>query len=435
MNKLEIGWFKNGIIALAIAGLYAIILVLLRTPSLAFLLDKDPQIFKCALVIHVNLSILVWLLSIVATIWSRYVKVIYLGTIYRNIALLGTICISISPILGQTNAIMNNYIPMLDNIIFVIGISLFGTALLIFACNVTIILCFHYKQYKNDLYHFTALSSSIMFILIWICFALSYFELSKITQLMPLNIELYYELLYLSGGHLLQFLFCQIAILIWTILFAHFLGRSLRCYKVCFYLLILNFIFCIMGLSGHFLYQITSVEFKEFYTLHMKYIGSVIPTLSLMIIICDCLKRKINISASYIKASIICSCLLFIYGNIIGSLISSANVTVPTHYHGAIVGISVAFIGFVYLSIISDKSPYPAWQIYIVTIGQFLHISGLAISGEYGLLGKTTSHEAEISTKFYIAIMEAGELIAIIGGLMFVYICSKKLYKTIYERI
>nr|CDI30079.1 hypothetical protein RMONA_7225 [Rickettsia monacensis IrR/Munich] len=68
-NSLTISWLKLGILSLGFAGLYSIILVVLRTPQLSSFFP-NPHIFKSALIIHVNLSVLVWLLSVTASVWS-----------------------------------------------------------------------------------------------------------------------------------------------------------------------------------------------------------------------------------------------------------------------------------------------------------------------------------------------------------------------------
>ncbi|MGI4753462.1 MAG: hypothetical protein ACRYE8_07085 [Janthinobacterium lividum] len=69
ITKIQNTWLKLGIISLGFAGLYSVVLVVLRTPQLAsFFLN--PQIFKSALIIHVDLSVLIWLLSITASVWG-----------------------------------------------------------------------------------------------------------------------------------------------------------------------------------------------------------------------------------------------------------------------------------------------------------------------------------------------------------------------------
>ncbi|MFN7452136.1 MAG: hypothetical protein ACK5R5_04440, partial [Alphaproteobacteria bacterium] len=56
-------WLMLGVAALAIAGLFSLILVIARTPQLAGL----KELFSVALVVHVDLSVLVWFLAVMGT--------------------------------------------------------------------------------------------------------------------------------------------------------------------------------------------------------------------------------------------------------------------------------------------------------------------------------------------------------------------------------
>jgi hypothetical protein len=76
------------------------------------------------------------------------------------------------------------------------------------------------------------------------------------------------------------------------------------------------------------------------------------------------------------------------------------------------------------------SSKVAASQIYVITLGQLLHVAGLALAGGYGVLRKTPGSDIPFSAKLYMGMVGGGGLIAIIGGLMFVYICAKNLYQT-----
>jgi hypothetical protein len=69
-----------------------------------------------------------------------------------------------------------------------------------------------------------------------------------------------------------------------------------------------------------------------------------------------------------------------------------------------------------------------SWQIITLTTGQLLHVAGLALAGGYGVLRKTPGADMAMSAKIYMGMVGGGGLIAIIGGLMFVYICVRNLY-------
>jgi hypothetical protein len=124
------------------------------------------------------------------------------------------------------------------------------------------------------------------------------------------------------------------------------------------------------------------------------------------------------------------SVVLFAYGGLLGGMIRWQNVVIPAHYHGSIVGVTLAFMGIAYLylpkfgyrDVASWRMAY--WQPIVYAGGQIMHISGLAWSGGYGVLRKTPGGMADLSSdvKAALGFMGAGGLLAIIGGLMFVVI-------------
>ncbi len=496
-NNLTLAWLKLGIISLGFAGLYSVVLVVLRTPQLASFFP-NPHIFKSALIIHVDLSVLIWLLSITASVWGsetslrgakrrgnlvKHPEIATLLLVARNdafrlypkLAFFATILIAISPIAGH-NPVMNNYIPMLENIIFVLGLSLFGITLLLYAIN--ILYLFDWANWSN-LVNFTILSTIIMYILSWVCFWCSYSDLQNVIQIIPIEIEFYYELLFWSGGHLLQFIYTQIAMFIWIMLFEKLIGKESKFQKFYLFLLYLNFVFSTLIIWGHISYDIIDGNFKEFYTNHMKYLGGIAPVLCVGGIVVESLCHCSVIASDYkergnlrvfaeiassialqfprndniIKSTLLCSITLFLLGGLIAMNISGINVVIPAHYHGSIVGISIACMGYCYLgvkrhceersdeAILSSilrllrrffKSPrndnIMNFTLYLLTFGQILHILGLAFAGGYGVMRKDPNTVMPLSAKLLMGMMGGGGLIAIVGGLMFVFICGKTIF-------
>ena len=464
-NKLAISWLKNGIWALALAGFYSIVLVILRTPQLSQIIS-DKSVFKSSLVIHVNLSVLAWLLSITCIIWSYGSRRLYFSNIFSKLALAGIALMTISPLIGQSNPIMNNYVPILENVWFIIGLSLFGSSILYFSILV-FINSFHDFSLKEEKYTaqilpVVKLTSSLMYIMVWGCFALSYKEVMALSNVFPIEIDYYYELLFWSGGHLLQFIYTQIVMFVWLILAELWIGKRLIYYEVYSSLFIINFILSLFVFYGHLAYQMPEYEFTVFFTKHMQYCGGIAPTLLMAVLIIDIFKfTRIKNHLSFVAIAFMASILVFFAGGLIGVLISGINLSIPAHYHGSIVGISIGFLGFAYIFCFRDSvfatpdqtlskklftfslslkqpiygsnslscySKWPNIQLIIITFGQLLHIAGLALAGGYGILRKNPDGEIALAAKFYMGMLGGGGLIAIIGGLMFVYICAKRLY-------
>ena len=453
-----ISWLKNGVFALAIAGLYSVVLVVLRTPGLGQVFS-DPMVFRTALVIHVNLSVLVWLLAITSAVWS--VSKIKSGfeSAYAKAGFVGMLLMALSPLFPGSEPVMNNYVPMLENLVFIIGLSLFGVVILIF--SVQIVVMSFIKQdafsYGDRIVVITKCTSALLFIGVWVCFILSYFGIDSLTNIVPLEIDYYYEMLFWSGGHLLQFIYTQVMMFALLALAETWKGGRLNYTNVYEMLMALNFVLALFIFIGHFYYDVSDGVFKEFFTLHMIYTGGLTPTIFILALLFELLTARIKNVPPFVSAAFLASSLLFLSGGLIGAIISGVNVTIPAHYHGSIVGISVAFMGLTYLIcfkaeikktlIHSDgligrlydilenwqgnkSGKVVAWQIYVITFGQLLHVAGLALAGGYGVLRKTPGSDIPFSAKMYMGMVGGGGLIAIIGGLMFVYICAKNLYRS-----
>ena len=67
LNNTE-QWLKLGVTALAGSGLFAILLVASRTPGVQEIIPWI-DFFRTALVVHVDLSVLVWFLAFGAVLW------------------------------------------------------------------------------------------------------------------------------------------------------------------------------------------------------------------------------------------------------------------------------------------------------------------------------------------------------------------------------
>jgi heme/copper-type cytochrome/quinol oxidase subunit 1 len=131
-----------------------------------------------------------------------------------------------------------------------------------------------------------------------------------------------------------------------------------------------------------------------------------------------------------LRAALLASMLLFIAGGLIGLTISGNNVKIPAHYHGCIVGVTLALMGLVYrllpqlgYRVVSGRAAVA--QPWVYGIGQLLHIVGLVWSGGYGVQRKVAGAEQVLSRTGEVAgmgLMGLGGLLAIVGGLMFVVV-------------
>ena len=119
--------------------------------------------------------------------------------------------------------------------------------------------------------------------------------------------------------------------------------------------------------------------------------------------------------------------ILFATGGVLGFIISGLDIVIPAHYHGATVGVTIAFMGITYYLLPRlGYGPVPAKMAFLQPLlyggGQLMHIVGLAWTGGYGVQRKTPGLAQGVDKLGEIAgmgLMGFGGLVSIIGGIIF----------------
>jgi heme/copper-type cytochrome/quinol oxidase subunit 1 len=246
-----------------------------------------------------------------------------------------------------------------------------------------------------------------------------------------LEAKAYYELLFWGGGHVLQFTWTLLMLVAWLWL-ADACGA-----RVPLSPRVVTLLFGI-GLASVFVtpiiylaYGVGSIEHHRLLTWLMRFGGGLaIPPIALAVVFALARTRHVATEAKPLRASLAASIALFGAGGVIGFLIDGSNVRIPAHYHGCIVGVTIAMMGLAYLLLpaLGCARPSPGlatWQPYVYGTGQLLHITGLVWSGGYGVQRKVAGSEQVLRTAQEVAgmaLMGIGGLIAIVGGLLFVVV-------------
>ncbi len=435
-------WLLLGVSALAIAGLFSLVLVLARAPGLSSpLLDA---LFHKALVVHVDLSVLVWFLSIACLMWSLLAEgsrqiFPYLEEAALISFALGTLLITLSPLDPKGVALMSNYIPVITSPLFFLGLALLlcGVGLMLLSCGTRSVSAGSTAQDPvqplrgSQELCFAIYSAALIALMAIMAFVWSYRQMPRI-----IDGQQYYDLLFWGGGHVLQFVSVQVAMVAWLLL-AKALKPEFSVYKPHLYILFsigLVASFCVPW--AYVQYHVEDSSHRLFFTDLMILAGGVAPTILALWILPGLITfRHLRFGDKRALYSTLCmSFILFVYGGMLGALIEGQNVVIPAHYHGSIVGVTLAFMGVAYLLLPQFGYREVAgwriafWQPVVYGGGQLLHISGLAWSGGYGVLRKTPGglENVPMNVKAAMGLMGLGGTIAIIGGFMFVVVVIAK---------
>ncbi len=419
-------WLFLGLAALLGSGLFSILLVLARAPFTQALFPWN-DFFRTALVVHVDLSVLVWFVAFGGMLWSlnstsRWLHVGYAALV---LSMAGTVLMLVAPFTGDARPLMSNYIPVLQQPLFLGGLVLFalGTALVVLRAMGAIPRVGMYVDAAGAL-RFGLNTAAVATALALIAFAWSYATLPQILAGKP-----YYELLFWGGGHVLQFTYTLLMLVAWLWL-ASASGLTLTLSPRVALLLFGFGLLAVFAVPPIYLaYDVTSVEHVQLFTWLMRYGGSLAALpLALAVTIAALRGGRMESAAQRpLRAALVASILLFAVGGGIGFLIRGSNVTIPAHYHGSIVGVTLAFMGLTYhlLPRLGYRAPNARWaraQPWAYGGGQFLHVLGLVISGGYGVQRKVAGAEQALNGIERIAgmgLMGLGGLVAILGGLLF----------------
>jgi cytochrome c oxidase subunit 1 len=430
---LALGWLWLCVLALLGAGVFSLLLVVSRTPYIS---EHIPWIdfFHSALVVHVDLSVLVWSLSFGGILWSLNQRPgkSWLAWPALLLASLGAIIIIVSPFVRDAQPLMSNYVPVLQHPLFFFGLLLFtlGFTLLVLNSMVFMAPVGPWMSGRGAL-RFGLNAAAVSAAVALICFLWSYIQIPD--YLMG---QSFFELLFWGGGHVLQFTYTLLMLVCWLWLSRAAGLRLPVTPRVVLFILFVGLACVFVAPLIYLAFPITALEHVELFTWLMRWGGS-LATLPLAVAIIIALLRYGGETQqeSLARSALQCSLFLFGLGGMIGFLISGSNVTIPAHYHGSSVGVTLALMGVCYLLL--PQLGYPlrniklaTWQPVIYGGGQLLHVSGLVWSGGYGVQRKVAGAAQELDSierVLGMGLMGLGGLVSAIGGLLFLIVVLRAL--------
>jgi hypothetical protein len=427
-SQLATGWLLLGTGALVASGLFSLLLVLSRTPGVNRLVPVA-DLFHVSLVAHVDLSVLVWFAAFGGLLWalsgpSRQVSVGWSALVLSGI---GALLMVAAPFVQSAPPIMSNYIPVLDGSVFLTGLVAFGIGVALQVMHTLL----HTQPLSATLEGAAALRLGLVAAAISTAVALLAFVWSWWVLPPALTSKTYYELLFWGGGHVLQFSWTLLMLVAWLWL-ADAIGATIPLSpRISLLLFGLALALVFVTPFVYLAYDVTSVEHRRLLTWMMRAGGGLaIAPVSLAVGLALWERRTVRPEARPLRAALIMSLALFAVGGLIGFAIKGADVRIPAHYHGCIVGVTLAFMGLAYhllprFGFRAPASRIAALQPHVYGIGQLLHIVGLVWSGGYGVQRKVAGSAQVLGSAQEIAgmaLMGLGGLIAIVGGLLFVIV-------------
>ncbi len=428
-------WMGLGALALALAGVMAILLAASRIPGIQNAFPWPLAFFERGLVAHVVFSFVVWflaafgvLLTLVTPPAARSTPLDFLAPALVAVSFVLLLVPSLS---SRGEPTLNNYIPAITDPLYYAGLVVLAAAVLLAVARFLARL--DPRAWRAPAMLALAAGGGV-FALALGAFAQAYVALAAEPFSFDVN-----ETLFWGGGHILQFLNVSILIAAWIMLVEACLGRPIGAGPVLALAALAPLAGALVGFAAETVLDARAGERWEFFT-QWQYALAPAPVIAAVALARPLFSRPRAAPNDVAFIALILSVVVFALGGGLGLFVDGADTRTPAHYHGVIGGINLALMG-VFLAIALPRAGCPPrpgrglnMQIWLYGIGQSVACIGLFWAGGYGAPRKTAGAAqglsegwAEIGPKIGLYLNGLGALIAVIGGVMFIWTVARAL--------
>jgi hypothetical protein len=435
------GWCGIAIGSLAIAGVFAFLLALSRIPGIESFFSWPLGFFHKGLVIHVVFSFVVWFLAVfggllvIAThaVAGPSPRLAGLGRA-ATYAMGGALPLLFVPaLLDRGEATLNNYVPAIIDPIYYAGLIMMAVAMVL--AVIRFLLNLPGRRADGRPMAFAMAASAAAFLIAILCFAMSVSLLSGQTPSYAFNEELFW-----GGGHVLQILNTQMLIIAWTFLGGLVLAPAAAVERAAMIATVFLAGVALLAPWFYVLYPPFAAEQVLAFTNLQYALGPAAGGVALVIAV-QYLKKegRVRKSMPWREPAFLClalSAALFMVGGAFGLFVDGTDTRTPAHYHGVIAAITLAFMGLFYTLFLPalNRPAIPGRamvsQIFLFAGGQLMACIGLFLAGAPRKTAGAAQGLQDAGAMIGMAMNGIGALIAIIGGIMFIWIAAAALLRS-----
>lgn len=432
------GWSLLAVLALALAGVFAILLVLARAPVTSDAITWPVAFFKKALVVHVVLSFVVWYLAVMGALVElradgrgRTAGPRSLGPWGLGLAAAGTVLLLLPAALDRGEPTLNNYIPMIIDPLYYAGLVFLGAGVLVQTARLFPGLAGAARS--GEAPDLALAAAGLLYVAAMAGFAFAAVELSGEDPSHDFN-----ERLVWGGGHLLQFVNLALLFAAWGHLGRHCLDDPLAgagLARLALALLLLG------GLAGLALFALFPMGEDAHFTAFTELQYALFPPAALLGAGAGAVlwKRRRDLPwGDPVFEALAGAFGVLAVGGAFGFFVDGQDTRTPAHYHGVIGGINLAFVGLFY-GVILPRLGRPVTlgravraQVRLYALGQLLFSVGMFMAGGLGAARKVMGAGISMDNASALAavgIRDLGGALSVIGGVMFIWIALAALFK------
>lgn len=436
------GWCLLSVGALAVAGVFGLMLALSRIPGAERVFPWPIQFFGKGLVIHVVFSAVVWFIASLGAILhiatlrvsAGAPRLSAAGTVAQAGVLVAFVLLFVPALLDRGTPSLNNYVPAIVDPLYYGGLLVLavsaGLAVARFLFNLP------GRPGPLEPVGIGALSGGLLFLLALVCFGIAGRAISGHPPDAGFNEDLFW-----GGGHVLQFMNVAIMLVAWYVLGGDALGEPLvrpRAFTLALYGLILCAIPAPIFYAAFDMFS--APQIKAFTDL--QYALALAPVAVAGLGIATLVKhRQAGRPLPWSDVgflALVLSLASFAIGGLLGLFVDGADTRTPAHYHLMVAAPTVALMGmlFVFFLPLLDRSARSVttvrWALLLYAVGQTIAALGQFLAGGHGAPRKAAgaAQGLEATGAFVgMAMNGAGALVAVAGGVMFIVIALRALLR------
>ena len=417
-RSLVRAWLLLAVAALGLSAFFALALVAARTPYIGAWLPHGA--FARALVLHVDLATLVWFMSSACALWALRLPVRResMVRVAYAISFAGAIAMLIAGLAAPGQAVLSNYVPMVDHPLYLGGLVWFALGVLVSA--------------------FAALrlrAAGDAQALEWAKLPLAMAGLSLLlasTNPAGHASAAVLESAVWGAGHLLQFTYVLLLMYCWSLL-AGTLGVAEIPASLKRGLFVLGAAPVLATPLMHWIYREDSHGLWLAYSQLMSWATWPAPLLLGCLLLAR-LWRDRDGQVTPERLALIGSVTLFAVGCLAGASIRADTTLVPAHYHGTIGAVTAALMALAYrmlpdLGAKAVVQSHARLQLTVYVLGLLVVICGLAWSGVLGAPRKSSfaAGGASVTATLAASLIGLGGAASVGAVLAFVWMCLHSL--------
>lgn len=329
---------------------------------------------------------------------------------------------------------LNNYVPVLVHPLYYAGLAVLFAGVALPVVRLLVNLGGHLRA-APDLLPWAVAAVGATYLMAPACFLLAWQDLPP-----GLSAEDANEQLFWGGGHVLQVVNTGVLMAAWHVVMRRTLNEPLLPHPLSVPVFLA---LPAVGLAGVVTLAATDamsgVYYRAFTDLYIY--ALVLPAAVALLSAASVLWRRRGdiVWTEPGILGLLLSLILFGVGGVLGYGLGEGDTRTPAHYHAVIGGVNLALMALFIAQVLPvlgrefENTRAVRWFLALYFSGQLVHSLGLYAAGALGVARKTAGTEQGLDSVVKIAsmgIMGLGGLVAVTGGVAFVWMAARRLWPT-----